>query len=130
MGKYEALRQFLTSRRENVVPMTFEQIEGVLGVSLPPSRRYPAWWSNNPSNNPMTKAWLDAGFTTERVDVEGHKVVFRRVGKNTTDGVGKKAQHPLIGCMAGTVRIAPGVDLTAPSEWADYLDEVYGPDPK
>ena len=130
MAKYEALRQFLTSQRESVVPMTFAEIERVIGHALPPSRRYPAWWSNNPSNNPMTKEWLAAGFTTERVDVSGHKVVFRRAGAEAkSDKPGEKGQHPLIGCMAGTVTIAPGVDLTAPSEWADYLDEVYGPEP-
>lgn len=130
MGKYEALGQFLSSQSKSVVPMTFEQIERVIGNSLPPSRRYPAWWSNNPSNNPMTKVWLAAGFMTEQVDVESHKVVFRRVGEEKSDKSANKGQHPLIGCMAGTVTIAPGVDLTAPSEWADYLDEVYGPEPK
>jgi hypothetical protein len=27
----------------------------------------------------MTKVWLEAGFKTEQVDIEGRKLVFRRV---------------------------------------------------
>jgi hypothetical protein len=35
-------------------------------------------------------------------------------------------RHPLFGWLKGTVRVAPGVDLTAPAdpEWADRLDET------
>ena len=47
-------------------------------------RRHPlhrAWWSNNPSNNVMTKVWLAAGYLTEQVDVSARKLVFRRVRK-------------------------------------------------
>lgn len=128
MGKYEALGQFLARQNKQVVPMTFEEIERVIGDSLPPSRRYPAWWSNNPSNNPMTKVWLEAGFTTERVDVEGHKVVFRRASDLAER---PKGRHPLFGCMRGTVTIMPGVTLEeAGEEWADFLDEKYGPELK
>ena len=46
--------------------MTFGEIEELLGEKLPASKQYPAWWSNNPSNNPMTKEWLAAGFQRNR----------------------------------------------------------------
>ena len=60
--------------------MTFAEIERVIGGKLPPnSLNIPAWWSNNPSNNVMTKVWLSAGFRTEQVDVKSRKVVFRRI---------------------------------------------------
>jgi hypothetical protein len=123
MGKYEPLGEYLRKQRRDAVPMTFAEIERIVGVKLPKSQRYPAWWSNNPWNNVMTQVWLDAGFQTEQVDVGGRKLVFRRVGK--PEGEGKIAtragEHPLIGCMQGTVRIAPGVDLTEPAdpEWGD-----------
>src|SRR5205807_8896752 len=110
--------------------MTFAEIERVIGSKLPKSQRYPAWWSNNPSNNVMTRIWLDAGYETEQVDIEGRKLVFRRVESRPVVPNGAKAaasgeQHPFYGWMKGTVRIAPGVDLTEPAdpEWADRLDQ-------
>ncbi len=131
MGKYAPLGDHLRKQRTTLVQMTFAQIERVIGSKLPKSQRHPAWWSNNPWNNVMTKVWLDAGFETEQVDVEGRKLVFRRVGSATPaadnsslgDGgdKGSSTRHPLIGWMKGTVRIAPGVDLTEPAdpEWGE-----------
>src|SRR3954453_2089876 len=86
MGKYTRLAEFLQSQRANEVPMTFSEIERVIGGKLPPnSPQYPAWWSNNPSNNVMTKVWLSAGFRTEQVDVRSKRVVFRRVEQSLNE---------------------------------------------
>ena len=79
MGKYEPLGEFLRKQRVAHVPMTFAEIERIVGTKLPKSQRYPAWWSNNTSNNMMTQVWLDAGFETEQVDVGNRKLVFRKV---------------------------------------------------
>lgn len=82
MSKYQALtnhlrRQPLTHSR---YPIAFADIEKIIEGELPPSaHRYRAWWSNNPSNNVMTKAWLDAGWITSDVDLEGQKLTFRRI---------------------------------------------------
>jgi hypothetical protein len=77
----------------------------------------------------MTKVWLDAGFETEQVDVEARKLVFRRVraavlsseSSTLETDTAASTRHPLIGWMKGTVRIAPGVDLTEPAdpEWGE-----------
>ena len=102
--------------------MTFAEIERVIGGKLPPSSpQYPAWWSNNPSNNVMTKVWLDAGFRTERVDVRSRKVVFRRVEQKPAETPAsprprKGGHHPILGALKGLVRIPPGVDLTEPAD--------------
>jgi hypothetical protein len=132
MGKYEPLREFLRKQAVNEVPMTFAQIERVIDAKLPPkAQHHRAWWSNHPSNNVMTQAWLDAGFRSEQVDMEGRKLIFRRIGSlatsfesSSTEGTSSKSissRHPLIGWMKGTVRIAPGVDLTEPAdpEWGE-----------
>src|SRR5580693_6980148 len=79
MSKYSPLGDYLRKQRMTRVPMTFAQIERLIGAKLPNSQRYPAWWSNNPFNNVMTQIWLDAGFKTEEVDVASRKLVFRRV---------------------------------------------------
>ena len=79
MGKYEPLQNHLERSEYSQVPMSFTEIERILGFSLPPSsRKWRAWWSNNPSNSAITHAWLDAGFQTEQVDMERRRLVFRR----------------------------------------------------
>src|SRR6266480_777464 len=104
MGKYSRLGEFLRTQRSREVPMTFSEIERVIGGKLPPSSpQYPAWWSNNPSNNVMTKEWLNAGFRTEQVDVKSRKVVFRRIEEKltaatTVSSTAKKTgHHPIFG---------------------------------
>src|SRR5216684_1897032 len=79
MSKYAPLGDYLRKQRMSAVPMTFAQIERVIGGKLPPSQYHRAWWSNNPWNNVMTKVWLEAGFVSEQVDIDGRKLVFRRV---------------------------------------------------
>jgi hypothetical protein len=122
MGKYSRLGEFLRAQRTKEVPMTFAEIERVIGGKLPPnSPHYPAWWSNNPSNNVMTKVWLDAGFRTEQVDVKSRKIVFRRTEPKSPEAppppkVSKGGRHPLFGALKGLVRIPAGVDLTEPAD--------------
>lgn len=124
MGKYEPLGHFLKSRPASETPLRFDEIEAIIGAPLPPAAgRHPAWWSNNPSNNVMTKVWLDAGYRTERVDLGGRKVVFRRVRPSTAAIQMTSAPSPersnvletLRRKLAGTVRMAPDFDLTQPS---------------
>src|SRR5450631_718958 len=93
MGKYEPLGDFLRKQSVTRIPMTFAEIERIVGTKLPKSQRYPAWWSNNPWNNVMTQVWLNAGFETEQVDVENQKLVFRKVGASASM-VGKKVVPP------------------------------------
>jgi hypothetical protein len=131
MSKYEPLRKHLEASRVAQVPMTFGEIESILGFGLPPSsRRHRAWWSNNPSNSVITYAWLNAGYRTEQVDLEARRLVFRRV-EAERDRVGSVprtgGRHPFIGSLKGTVTIAPGVDLAAPADegWGEI---AYGND--
>jgi hypothetical protein len=131
MAKYAPLGDYLRKQRTSEVPMTFAQIERIIGGKLPPSQNHRAWWSNNPWNNVMTNVWLDAGFVTEQVDIEARKLVFRRVAKEPTpmghlaEAEGKAGQqfpsqrHPLFGALKGLMRILPETDLTEPAdpEW-------------
>ncbi len=112
MGKYDPLKAFLAEQHGERVPMTFAEIERLIGSPLPKSKRYPAWWSNNPSNNTMTRAWLEAGFTTERVDPAAQKLVFKRARK---DAPPKGWLMRLREEMAGSVTVEPGWDLTNPT---------------
>jgi hypothetical protein len=127
VGKYDPLKEFLRGQRANRVELTFAEIERIVGFKLPRSSRdYRAWWSNNPTNSVMTKAWLDAGFESEQVDMEGRKLTFRRVHELEPAASGSVRRpadgtHPLIGALEGTIWIAPGTDLTEPvdPEWGE-----------
>jgi hypothetical protein len=141
MGKYEPLGDYLRKQSATLVPLTFSEIERIIGIKLPKSQQYPAWWSNSTSNNVMTQVWLDAGFQTEQVDVENGKLVFRRVSAPRAEKVMQmskaelesETRHPLIGWMKGTVTIAPGTDLTEPAdpEWGEvaYGDRTWNEKP-
>lgn len=119
MSKYTPLTRHLANRDLERIAMTFDQIEKLLGFPLPPSsRKHRAWWSNNPSNSVMTKAWLEAGYQSEQVDLEHEKLVFARL--NAVEPAQTLAQspggdHPLYGCMAGMITIGEGTDLTEPA---------------
>lgn len=77
--KYEPFIQFLNKRKSSRIHITFAEIEKQLGFSLPASARsFRSWWSNNPGNSVMTKAWTDAGYKSTEVDVAGEKLVFVR----------------------------------------------------
>ena len=121
MGKYEPLGQFLREQRTQEVPLTFSEIEKITGAKLPPKAQHQrAWWSNNPSNNVMTKVWLDAGYESTQVDMSARKLVFRRIGKVFADKLpapAKKGErHPIFGALKGSVYIPEGVDPTEPAD--------------
>ena len=118
MGKYEPLKSFLLSSRTDEVALSFDEIERLIGAALPPSQKHPAWWSNNPANNSMTRVWLDAGYRTEGLDLVARKVTFRRTGKGpqhvSSDGSPGLVER-LQSALGGTVRVQPGFDLTKPT---------------
>ena len=127
--KYSALEEALKKHREDQVAMTFSEIERIIGSKLPPTAfKHRAWWSNNPSNSVITVAWKNAGFETAQVEMEAHRLVFRRIaavapkqpqqpekGRSYTIDL----RHPLLGALKGTIRIAPGTNLSEPAdpEW-------------
>jgi hypothetical protein len=138
VGKYEPLGAFLRGQRSEEVPLTFDEIEKITGVKLPPkAQHHRAWWSNNASNNVMTKVWLEAGYESARVDMSARTLVFRRVAKagEASGGLAKPyatsdGRHPIRGALRDITFVPPGVDLTEPAdpEWADLLDKKYGPE--
>ncbi len=142
MSKYDPLADHLIESGQPVVPMTFEEIEGIIGTELPPSAfRHRPWWSNNPSNSVITDAWLRAGYRSADVDMPGRKLVFRRraqeisapefrrnepVHDDSTAAASKQAEaapsdffQRIFGALKGTVTVKADTDLTEPvgTEW-------------
>ncbi|MDE0051642.1 MAG: hypothetical protein OXO52_17770 [Rhodospirillales bacterium] len=131
MSKYAALEAHLRESGQNTVPMTFADIERVIGSDLPPSAfKHRPWWSNNPSNSSITQSWLKAGYKTENVDMAGKKLVFAKAAQyslppgSEAPALRDEAPAPAVasggflsrvfGVLEGTVTIKPGTDLTAP----------------
>jgi hypothetical protein len=129
MGKYEPLGAFLRSQGAQEVPLTFREIEKIVGVKLPPkAQHHRAWWSNNPSNNVMTRVWLDAGYESMQVDMKARKLVFRRIGAGSAPPqtkARKGERHPLFGALKDVTFIPPGVDLTEPADpdWGKVYED-------
>ncbi len=133
--KYQPLTAHLRAQRGSRVRMSFAEIERVIGAKLPQSAgSHRAWWSNNASNNVMTKAWLEAGFESEQVDLSGRKLVFRRVSEGERSpkspagpesGDAPSAKLALFGWLRGTV--ASSADLTEPAdpEWGRRIDDEH-----
>lgn len=143
MSKYDLLGAYLQEQGKEHIPMSFSEIERIIGFKLPKSQTHQAWWSNSTSNNVMTQVWLDAGYRTEQVDVAGRKLVFRRIANTATamqeearmfkpaptamPPREKVARHPAIGALKGMFTIEPGYDIAKSdpeivAEWEDAID--------
>jgi hypothetical protein len=70
--KYQSLENYLNSSPSaiNEVTLSFEQIETMIGDTLPASAlNYREWWANqsDTTNRPQAKAWTKAGFVVDEV---------------------------------------------------------------
>lgn len=84
-GKYKKLYEHLQLLGDSSATMTFEQIEYVLGFSLPKSaRHHQAWWANQPRGQSL--AWVRAGFRTASVFVDEERLTFLRSDVAGPDG--------------------------------------------
>jgi len=67
----------------NIVKLTFARIDGLIGNNLPMAAyRDGAWWSNT-SSSIHTKAWINAGWEVQEVNLKEGYVVFKKV-RNVT----------------------------------------------
>ena len=145
--KYDPLGHYLRQQTQRRVPMTFRQVESVIGGPLPASaRKHRPWWANDATGHAHANAWLAAGYRTEQVDMAGENLVFVRVpesvpapeltgmaeGNATYKPQDASAQHPMIGALKGLLLIDPTLDLAKPAldpdEWERVLNEKYGKD--
>ena len=80
MSKYDPLTIFLKAQAAKNLPMSFSEVEKVLGTKLPSSAlKYQAWWANEATGSHVqSRAWLRAGFQTANVNLTARKVVFAR----------------------------------------------------
>jgi hypothetical protein len=76
MSKYSLLQVFLESSKKPTETLSFQQVEDILGFSLPDSAsKHRPWWANG--GHSQADAWLDAGWQVESVSL-GISVTFRK----------------------------------------------------
>ena len=80
MTKYAPLTRYLQSKPETRLPLTFAELERLLGFPLPPSaRKHRAWWANNPASHVNAAAWHGGTLNrTERPRRAMHGFYVRR----------------------------------------------------
>ncbi|WP_322770012.1 hypothetical protein [Frankia sp. Cr1] len=79
MGRYDPLTAYLRAaadRGQATVELGFDQIEEIIGSSLPASSDQRQWWAN--SSHSQALAWRAAGFQVERVYLDRQRVRFAR----------------------------------------------------
>lgn len=119
MSKYSPLKKHLGSGKMTRWRAAFSDVEAVLGFPLPRSAyAYPAWWSNDPTGHSHSRAWLDAGWKTEAVDLQNQQVTFRKADRDKPARGRRAAGGTLHGALQGVVQMVAGTDLTAPTGMA------------
>src|SRR5262249_52783452 len=78
--KYDALKSYLASHTQGRLRLSFDDIARIAKVTLPASAYdHPAWWANDSKSHVQAKAWLEAGYKTENIDLVAKYVEFVRV---------------------------------------------------
>ena len=80
--KYTPLERYLRAlpSHQQELTLSFEQIEGILNDTLPPSAlELPDWWGNQQKGIQVEAiAWMDAGWMVDTVDLREKVVKFVR----------------------------------------------------
>ena len=82
-ANYENLTKYLKSTEltNNMIRLTFSQIEEIIGEALPKeASEFRTWWSNQRNTSePQKSAWLDAGFIVIKTKFSESYVDFLKV---------------------------------------------------
>lgn len=78
--EYRVLHRYLNERYADMVVLSFDQIEGLLGATLPTLAYSREWWGANADGSPtgQSKSWTEAG-RTARPNVLARNVAFERL---------------------------------------------------
>lgn len=80
MAKYDPLREHLARLDEVVWAVKLDEVEKILGSTLPMSaREHRTWWANSGGSLVHQNAWLEAGWRVDHTDLRRDLVVFRRL---------------------------------------------------
>lgn len=133
-SKYRPLFEYLCFQKTDEVTLTFDEIEAILGVSLPASACTRGWWSNRGRGSLQAAAWLDAGYGVHDIDVAVGRIVWRKLQRRYTvrrvgetimwDGELVHALREYMGVSQAELADILGVRQQTVSEWEN---QVYTP---
>jgi hypothetical protein len=77
--KYIRLAAFLADQPAGVkrLEMSIDEIQEVIGETLPGNARFPSWWRND-ERRMHSRAWLTAGWSVLQTPGESRTIVFAR----------------------------------------------------
>lgn len=93
MGKYDPLRDFLADCAGDEEPMTFDDVERLVGTLPYSAREHRAWWGNDTYRS-QSIAWQRAGWHVASVDQVSGQVVFARGVKGGMPAARQRAHAP------------------------------------
>ncbi len=126
MGKYEPLRDYLAGRSGDEQPMTFSQVERLVGPLPYSAHEHRAWWAND--NKSQALAWRAAGWHVASVNQSSGHVVFARGIKGGSSSAGQRVQ-PMKGSyidaqVIAAIKAQEGTDRFDRSKLLRLIDEL------
>ena len=126
MGKYEPLRDYLAGRSGDEEPMTFGQVERLVGPLPYSAHEHRAWWAND--NKSQALAWRAAGWHVASVNQSSGHGVFARGVKGGSSSAGQRAQ-PMKGSyidaqVIAAIKAQEGTDRFDRSKLLRLIDEL------
>lgn len=81
--KYIRLAAFLAGQPPGVsrVEMSLDEVERLVGESLPSNARFPSWWRND-DRRMHSRAWLTAGWEVVEMTGDTSRIIFARKAKD------------------------------------------------
>ncbi len=79
-GKYDSLREHLSTQRSMVLRMNFDRIDELVGGLPQAASKSQAWWGNERSEGTthvQCNAWLDSGYKA-RPNLKARTVTFEK----------------------------------------------------
>lgn len=78
MSKYRPLNRHLASCPEPALTMSFFELDDLVGGLPASARQHRPWWSNERGGHVQARAWLDAGWRVDEVNLTAERVRFVR----------------------------------------------------
>lgn len=73
--KYIKFYEFLEKNEEEVLTLTYEELENIIGRKLPKSAyKYDTYFSNSPSHT-MSRIWLELGYGQTKLELGKYLVL-------------------------------------------------------
>lgn len=124
MGRYDPLTTDLRAeadRDQVVVELGFDQIEGIVGQSLPASSAQRQWWAN--SSHSQALAWRAAGFRVEQVFLDRRRVRFARGTRGGSHSDRRQPAAPPVprrpAAPLDRLSVGTAVDVRVQLRWLD-----------